>query len=537
MKAHPKNDRRTRAVWATQRAFPIVRIVRHLQERRTRALAIASIAALVFAYAYLIQPAWANELAHYDLTRALATGSPTIDESFLHPALRRTIDVTRFRGHTYASKEPGLAAVSVPPYLVVKTAGAKTTGNPKRLVWALHLWGAVLPAAFLLVLVRRGAEGVTPGFGTIAAVSLGCATLVLPFSTVFFSHVLAATLGFGAFALLIRERETGPSYWLLMTGGLAAGLGFTVEDPVAVVAVALGVFALDGRDRVRRAAVYALGVGAGALPALAFNTWAFGDPLHLPQQGWHDTGDNPYPGLLGINRPTLDAALRILFYPGGIGPILLPALVGSALLWRRGARLQATVPLLVAGGLLFLNSASINPFGGASPGPRFMIPALPFLAVPLAVAFRAIPGATLGLVTGGATFLVSATLTTPLEAWDGNVFHRVVTGVYSESVASFLGLHSGAWDIPFLLALAVAAAAAIVATPWRVARNRDAIAAALALSGWLALTTNMRGLLQRGPVGEAVVLFVAAGTALLIAVAYRARPSLRPIAWRRPRPG
>jgi hypothetical protein len=186
---------------------------------------------------------------------------------------------------------------------------------------------------------------------------------------------------------------------------------------------------------------------------------------------------------------------------------------------------------------LFLNSASINPFGGASPGPRFMIPALPFLAVPLAVAFRAIPGATLGLVTGGATFLVSATLTTPLEAWDGHVFHRVVTGVYSESVASFLGLHSGAWDIPFLLALAVAAAAAIVATPWRVARNRDAIAAALALSGWLALTTNMRGLLQRGPAGEAVVLFVAAGTALLIAVAYRARPSLRPIAWRRPRPG
>ena len=55
-----------------------MRIVRHFHERPTRRLAIASIAALVFAFAYLIQPAWDNERAHYDLTRALAQGSPSI---------------------------------------------------------------------------------------------------------------------------------------------------------------------------------------------------------------------------------------------------------------------------------------------------------------------------------------------------------------------------------------------------------------------------------------------------------------------------
>jgi hypothetical protein len=399
------------------------------------------------------------------------------------------------------------------------------------------VWGVVLPAAALLMLVRRRADHVAPGFGTIAAVALGCATLVLPFSTVFFSHVLAATLGFGAFALLARERETGPSFWLLLAGGLAAGLGFTVEDPVAVVAVALGVYAVNGRDPVRRAAVYSAGVCAGALPALAFNTWAFGNPLHLPQEGWHHAGDRPYPGLLGVNRPNLDTTLRILFYPGGIAPILLPALVGSVVLWRRGARLQATVPLLVAGGLLLFNSASVNPFGGASPGPRFMIPALPFLAVPLAAAFRAIPGATLGLIIGGGVFQVAATLTTPLEAWDGRVFHRVVTGAWGESVASFAGLHSSAWDAPFLLALGVAAALAIWVTPWRFAPSRDVVASVVALFGWLVLTTNMRGLLKLGPPGEAAALAIAAVTALLVTAVYRTRGPLRPFALRRPRPG
>jgi hypothetical protein len=502
-------------------------MVRHLHGRPTRRLAIAPIAALVFAFAYLIQPAWDNERAHYDLTRALAVGSPTIDDSLRHPALR-TVDRTRFRGHAYAAKEPGLAAVSVPPYLLLKATGVQTTGSPKRLVWALHLWSVVLPAAVLLLLVRRRAEDVAPGFGTIAAVSLGAATLVLPFSTVFFSHVLAATLGFAAFALLAREREIGPSLWLVFAGGLAAGLAFTVEYPLCVVAIALAVLVLAGGDRRRRASLYGLGVAAGALPALLSNRWMFGTPFHLPQEGWHHQGSAPLPGLLGITQPTLDNALRIVFYPGGIGPILLPALAGAVLLWRRGARLEGALPLLVAGLLLLFNSASANPFGGASPGPRFMIPALPFLAVPLASAFRAIPGVTLGMVTGGAAFMVAATLTTPLEAWDGLVAHRVITGRYVESVASFVGLDGSAWDAPFLLALGVAAAVAIVATPWRVTRHRDAAAAVIALLGWLVLATKTQGLLERGVAGEAVVLFAAAATALLVTLAYRARPSLRP---------
>jgi hypothetical protein len=474
----------------------------------------------MFAFSYLIQPAWDNELAHYALVRSLAAGTPKVDDSMRFPELR-TIDVVRFHGHVYSTKAPGLAAVSVPPYMVLRTAGVHTTGGPKRLIWALHLWGVVLPAAILLLLVRRRADRMEPGFGTVTAVSLGAASLILPFSTVFFSHVLSATLGFAAFTILARERETRPSSRLVLAGGLVAGLAFSVEYPLGIVALVLGLFVLSGGDRLRRASIYGLGVGLGALPTFAFNTWAFGTPFHLPEEGWHHAGTEPLPGLLGVTRPTLDTALRIVFYPGGIGPILLPALFGVVLLWRRGSRLQAALPILVAGLLLLLNSASVEPFGGASPGPRFMISALPFLAVPLAIAYRAIPGATLGLVCGGGAFVVGATLTMPLEAWDGQVAHRVITGHWVESIASFVGIGGSAADVPFLLALAVAAAAAIAATPWRVILRRDAIAAVVALVAWLVLASRIQGLLRHGTTGEAAALVATAVAAGAIAVVYR----------------
>jgi hypothetical protein len=495
-------------------------IFRSLANSPPRRLAAVSIAALVFAFCYLIQPAWDNERAHYALVRALVEGTPRVDDSMRYPKLR-TIDVVQRDGHVYSTKAPGLAALSLPPYLGLRATGVHTTGSPRRLIWALHLWGVVIPAVILLLLVRRRADLVERGFGTVAAVSLGAASLVLPFSTVFFSHVLAATLGFGAFAILARERETRPSLRLVLAGGVVAGLAFTVEYPLAVVALALALVVLAGGDRLRRASFYTLGVGIGALPSLAFNTWAFGTPFHLPQQGWHHTGGEPLPGLLGVTRPTLDNALRIVFYPGGIGPILIPALVGAVLLWRRGSRLQASLPILVAGLLLVFNSASVDPFGGASPGPRFMIPALPFLAVPLAVAYRAIPGATLGVVLGGGAFMVAATLTTALEAWDGLVLHRVITGNYVESVASFVGLDGSAADIPFLLALAAAAAAAVAATPWRVIVRRDAIAAALTFVAWLLLANRIQGLLRHGMTGEAAALTSATVIAGLVALVYR----------------
>jgi 4-amino-4-deoxy-L-arabinose transferase-like glycosyltransferase len=492
-----------------------------------RQLTIISITALVVAYAYLIQPAWDNERAHYDLTRALAQGSPSVDESFRHPALR-TIDVTRYHGRLYAAKMPGFAAASLPPYLALRAAGAETTANPTRLTWGLHLWSVIVPAVALLVLVRRRADRVAAGFGTIAAISLGAASLMLPFSTLFFSHVLSAALGFGAFAVLAHERERSSSLWLVGVSGLLVGLGCVVEYSLAIVAAALGLLALAGADRLRRALAYGLGLVLGVLPAFAFNAWAFGTPLHFPYEGWHRVGEQPLPGVFGITTPTLHNLLKIVFYPGGVGPLLLPALAGAVILWRRGRRAEAALPVLIAAAFILADSASSTPFGGVSPGPRYVIPALPFLALPLAAAYRAIPGATLGLAIAGGTFMVAATMTTALEAWDGLVAHRVVTGDFVDSVATFVGIDSRAAAIPFALAMLVAAVAAVAATPWRKTGRREVIAGGAALLGWWLIATHMTDLLKKGLAGELAALASIAVAVVVVAASYRVSAPLRP---------
>jgi len=92
------------------------------------------------------------------------------------------------------------------------------------MVWVLTLFGAVLPGIALLLLVRWAAERVEPGFGTAAAVTLGLGTIVMTFGSEYFSHIASAALGFGAFALLMREREGPRRIGIVAIAGLLAGL-------------------------------------------------------------------------------------------------------------------------------------------------------------------------------------------------------------------------------------------------------------------------------------------------------------------------
>ena len=62
----------------------------------------------------------------------------------------------------------------------------------------------------LLLGVRWAADRIEPGYGTAAAITLGLGTIVMTFAAEYFSHVIAAALGFGAFLLLMRERDGPP---------------------------------------------------------------------------------------------------------------------------------------------------------------------------------------------------------------------------------------------------------------------------------------------------------------------------------------
>ena len=80
----------------------------------------------------------------------------------------------------------------------------------------------------------------------------------------------------------------------------------------------------------------------------------------------------------------------------------------------RAPRAEARAIGAVALAYLVYNAGYWLPMGGGSPGPRFLIPILPFLAIGLGPAWRRWPAVTLALTAISATTMVAATMSYPM---------------------------------------------------------------------------------------------------------------------------
>jgi hypothetical protein len=428
-----------------------------------------------------------------------------------------TGDLSFIDGHYYAAKSPGLAFVVLPPYLLLKAAGgAEPIRESRPEVWYLQLFGAVLPALLLLVLVKRTADGLEPGFGTAAAITLGLATMVLPFATMLFSHVLSATLAFAAFAVLFHERRGPPRVVLVGLAGLLAGLAVTVEYPVALVGAIVGVYALARRPVLMRLGAYAAGGFVGILPALLFNLWAFGNMFTFSYANVVGDQEANKRGLFGVSAPDFGVLVELLFSPIGLlilTPVAIAGAFGLVALYRRGHRPEALVAAAVAVLYLLWNAGYETPFGGNSPGPRFLVVTLPFLALGLAAAYRAFPLTTLALAIGSGVEMVVLTLTTPLLTDDRAWFHRFATDQFAQTVLDLLGTGHGV--ALFFVALAAAIGLGVLATARPSVSPADVARAVLAVVGWIVLVRRAPSVLDdHGPwatlgLAGAIVLVVA----------------------------
>ncbi len=430
--------------------------------RRGR-LALAAILLAGLASAVMLENWSDNQSSHYDLIRALAAGRTTIDAGPY-----RTKDEAFYRGHKYSARAPGLAMYSLPFYEVLHAVDAPRIARASpalrgedEMVDFVGWWGNVLPAIVLMLLVWRIADRFEPGYGAAAAVTLGLGTLVLPFSTLLFSHVFTAMLGFAAFAIMIRERAGPPRPLLLAAAGLAVGYAITSEYPMTFVAVVLGLYllsrpgALAPRALATRGGAYLLGAVVGIVPLLLYNHAAFHSWTHIAYANIKQQQQ----GFFGISTPSLAVLATLLFDSRGlltISPVLAMGALGVVVLYRRGNRAEALTIAGVCACYLIYNSGYYLPFGGGAPGPRFMITMLPFLACPLGIALKRHPGPTVALAAISVTAIAIATITHPLVGYENetDIWTRLLSkGEFQPTIASAFGLGRGWGAIwPFLLA-------------------------------------------------------------------------------------
>jgi hypothetical protein len=330
----------------------------------------------------------AQDVSRLCLSRSLVHFRLSADK-----CLSAQTDKSQYGNHLYSDKAPGMSLIEAPLAVVFGLQRIETMDYPTANLWAVRILSSGLAFLLCALLVGRLAEGLAPGTGGAALVTFALGSSISGLAASNFGHVTAALLAFAAFLLAWGRRPVG--------AGLAAGAVPLVEYQAGAVLAILGVYAAVRLGR-RGLGRYALGAVPGVAMLLAYDQLAFGAPWRLSYKYL----DNGYAaaqagGVFGVGRPTLFQSYEVFSGSRGLlvtSPVVVAAAWGLVLLWRRYTP-EALVCAAVCAVFLILNCGYFLPYGGISPGPRFFVPALPFLAAGLGPAFAWRPRLTAILAT------------------------------------------------------------------------------------------------------------------------------------------
>ena len=382
---------------------------------------------LLVCYGYFVPRSgrsdWAAS-ARADLAMAIADrGVLWIDDYHAN-----TGDKAFYQGHYYPVGSIGPSLLALPAYLLIRPLlglpaverrlGDGDHARPRRerlALTAMTLFAVSLPSALLGVVVylftcrftRRESEAF------VLALTYGLATVAFPYSKALFQHQVSAFGAFVGFYLLWRVVREGATRRLLWGVGALFGLAAVSEYPVAPFLVLLVAWAaLEMKDY---PALHRIVWGALPLLALfaAYNWSIFGTPLpvgyryHVEYQQVHAQG------FMGIAAPTWEALYGITISPYRglffLSPVLLLSLPGLLFMWRLpGERRTAALLAATIAGFFLYNASYVYWWGGTAIGPRYLVPVVPFMFLPLACAFTAWVERPLGRWAAGALVAASA---------------------------------------------------------------------------------------------------------------------------------
>ena len=381
-----------------------------LPSYRREFLLIALVALATLSVVNLAGP---QDRTRYELTRHLVLRHSLV----LEPGL---FDRAVYHGKTFSDKAPGMSFAAVPAYVVERVLGVARAPADWSLEGDLSLWGIRVATSgvlflALVLLVGRAGEALVAGAGGITAVVLGTATVAAPLAPTFFEHDAAAFFAFVGFLFAWRGGERRGT---LVPAGLALGIATLFQYDAAIVGAAVVVYAAVGVRR--RVGWLLLGAVPPAVARGAYDWAAFGAPFHLSYRYVANRyAGQQRGGFFGIGVPSLTDLRDTLFADRGLfllSPVLLAAVAGLWLMARRGYRREAFLAGFVTLVFVWLDAGYFLPYGGNSPGPRFLVPALPFLALGIPYALARACRLTLALAAVSAVLTAGDGLTWSIRA-------------------------------------------------------------------------------------------------------------------------
>jgi hypothetical protein len=354
-----------------------------LPMRSRTVLGIALFAVLLAAYllAYNGEVQASDELSMFCVTHSLVTRGTTTTDAIRWMGLHQ--GAYGPDGHLYSKYGLGTSLAAAP--LVALARLPLLDLGAVRTAALLNSFLTALAGLLLLWYVIQLGYG--EGIALAAGLLYGLATLAAAYSPSFFSEPLSALSLLAAGTLLLRFRTTARTRYALLAGA-ALGVALLTRIANGLVVPLFGAVLLascrSGRSpglrrwmvrSWRPALAFTLPLISGALVVAAYNLARFGDPL---QTGYH--------ALETFSNPWLEGLVGLLFSPGkGLflySPVLILAVASFPAFLRRH-RAEA----LLAGGIpaayALLYASWFAWHGGHAWGPRFLVPALPFLVLAL----------------------------------------------------------------------------------------------------------------------------------------------------------
>ena len=250
----------------------------------------------------------------------------------------------------------------------------------------LSIYQPAITAATVLVVALIAREiGLRWRTSVGVALLYGFATVAWYYSNILFSEPLVGLATALAFYSLMRFKRELSLRWLVVAGCAVALACLARTDSIALTLLPVSAYvmatvilrAVGWRERLSRGSAYGIPVAAAGVVVLAHDWIRYGSIL---KTGYGASGmDFSFPFLRGLYGLLLSPAAGIFVFM----PVMLLSVVGFPQFLQR-YRGEALLLAGLVGARLIFYASWYGWDGGESWGPRFLVPILPLLVLPIA---------------------------------------------------------------------------------------------------------------------------------------------------------